>query len=383
MSNEPCMPRIAVIGTEGSGKTVLVVTLAARFADGGGRYFLEPMNRRTVRYTRSAFRALNGEADDGEARPPRWLPSTDPGTMQELEWVLHVDGQRRFAMRMTDAAGQDFRELFGEEAARTAGEATEPRRQLVAHVLQANIVILTVDLEDFVAERDADRRDTNEWTIKFAIDHLLGADEKKRALLVFTGKDRYAHYEKELGSWSAVAKKYLPVASRAAIEDGRVSVMAVSAVNDTQLDPSGANRYVPKRGFTSVGLEELLGWITAQAEQLPPPPDTPTPPPPPRAPPGPRRVPPWVFGAFFVGWFVWCQVLPYVGLGVWGKEPIHGRVTRKSPFPWGESTTSWEVVGERDVVALTPLGHLLALVLAAGGAWVLNDAMTEENARQT
>ena len=394
MSDGTGMPRIAVIGTEGSGKTVLVVTLAARFCDGDGRYFLEPMNRGTVRYTRSAFRTLNGEGDNGATRPPQWIPSTDPGTMRELEWVLHIDGEPRFSVRMTDAAGQDFRELFGEEAALSESEASEPRRQLVAHVRQANIVILTVDLEDFVAERDADRRDTNEWTIKFAIDHLLGADETKRALLVFTGRDRYAHYERALGSWTAVAKKYLPVASRAAIEDGRVSVMAVSAVNDTQLDPSGANRYVPKQGFTSVGLEELLAWIASQAEQI-------------QADASRQReasvkrsrsdeenannvererrarhwwrqVFPWVSGVFVVGWFISGWGLSYVGFGVWGKDPIYGPVTRK-PWPWSDPVTTREIVGQRDVCeGLTPLGNLLAIFLAAGGAWRVNRVMTEE-----
>lgn len=395
MTDESHVPRVAVIGTEGSGKTVLVVTLAARFCEGQSRYFLEPKNRATVRYMRAAFDTLNGKKG-----PPQWLPSTDPGTMCELDWDLHVDGKRRFAMRMVDAAGQDFRDLFGEEKAISNSGVTALQQHLVEFVKQADILILTVDLEDFVAETDADRRDTSEWTLKFAIDRLIGHDKRKRGILVFTGKDRYQQYEQELGSWTAVAKKYLPVASRAALDNGQVSVLAVSAVNETQLDPSGANRYVPKPGFTSVGLEELLDWIASQggevraeaqrlhddaqkaearrkkaisdAEKKT------------RSKAWWTKVLPKVFGAFVVGLIAWRQVLSFVGFGVYEMEPIRKPVkVWKGPFWDRREETEMQIVGHNNVcTGLSGFGNVLALGLASGVAWATKNAVAEQASGQ-
>jgi hypothetical protein len=395
MTREPHIPKVAVVGTEGSGKTVLVVTLAARFCEGQSRYFLEPKNRATVRYMRSAFDTLNGTKG-----PPQWLPSTDPGTMCELDWDLHVDGERRFALRMVDAAGQDFRDLFGEEKAISNAGVTPLQQDLVEFVKQADILILTVDLEDFVAETDADRRDTSEWTLKFAIDQLIGHDKRKRGILVFTGKDRYQQYEQELGSWTAVAKRYLPVASRTALDHGQVSVLAVSAVNDTQLDPSGANRYVPKPGFTSAGMEELLDWIAGQGGEV-------------RA--AVQRlhddaqkaeaerekavrdvenkqrwtvwwtkVLPKVFGAFVVSVIVWRQLLSFMGFGVWEKQPIREPVeVWKGIYGFRTKEIEMQIVGHRDVCTrLTGFGDVLALTLAGGVAWSTKNAITGQSSGQ-
>jgi len=254
---------VAFIGTEGSGKTVLLATLASRFSEHGSRHHMRAATKKTEQYARRAFDQLNGEYGT-----PNWVMSTDPGVMWELEWEILVEDNAVCTCRMIDAAGQDFRQLFGGDTALQEEQLAPPQRQLYRSVQNAGVLVLTVNLSDFVAEEDPERRLTNEWTLRFAIDRILKKYPQKRALLVFTGMNRYGEYLKKHGSWAEVAKEYLPGATKAAIAGKRLDVLAVSAVNETELDPNGGGQLIPRQGFTSTGLEELLGWIVRQVQVI-------------------------------------------------------------------------------------------------------------------
>lgn len=252
-------PKIAVIGTEGSGKTVFTVVLAHRFGlKTSTPIRLDPTSRKTQKFVRESFDLLNGTHG-----PPQWLGSTDPGTLFELEWNLYVGDARQFTLRLIDAAGQDFRLLFGEAAALQADTLNVVHRRLVEYAEDADILIVTVNLADFVGEPDADRRESSEWTLKFALDYLMNhGRQPKRVLLLFTQKDRYSRYNLLLGDWVKVAETYLP------IREGGFSVGAVAAVAETILDPSGESGPIPKPGFVSSGLTETLTWIFEQAQDV-------------------------------------------------------------------------------------------------------------------
>jgi hypothetical protein len=254
---------VAFIGTEGSGKTVLLATLASRFSEHGSRYHMRAATKKTEQYARRAFDQLNGVHGT-----PSWVMSTDPGVMWELEWEILVEDKEVCTCRMIDAAGQDFRHLFGDDMALQEEQLAPPQRRLYQSVQNAGVLVLMANLSDFVAEEDSERRLTNEWTLRFAIDRILKKYPQKRAVLVFTGMNRYGEYLKKHGSWAEVAKEYLPGATKAAIAGQRLDVLALSAVNETELDPHGGEQLIPKRGFTSTGLEELLGWIARQAQVI-------------------------------------------------------------------------------------------------------------------
>ena len=262
---------VAIVGTEGSGKTVLMVTLASRFSEHGSRYYMRAMTKKTEHYARHSFERLNGDFRDpatGERQPPGWVPSTDPGVMLDFLWNISLHSKPICDVRMVDAAGQDFRQMFGDDLALEEERLNPQQRKLYGYVRDSAIVILTVNLADFVGEEDSDRRATNEWALRFVVDHVLEKHPDKKGLLVFTGMHRYAHYLKEHGSWAEVAKRYLPGATKAALANQRLEVLAVSAVNETALDPHGGTQAVPNRNFTSTGLEELLGWLVTQVQRF-------------------------------------------------------------------------------------------------------------------
>ena len=98
------LPKIAIIGMEGSGKTVLMTVLAKRMSQLPNRqYYLDPQNARTLKYVEEMWYTLqNGH----------WPPSTPPGQLFELSWNFRVDSTQ-YELRLVDAAGQDMRLLFG------------------------------------------------------------------------------------------------------------------------------------------------------------------------------------------------------------------------------------------------------------------------------
>jgi hypothetical protein len=172
-----------------------------------------------------------------------------------------------------DGAGQDFRKLFGEEQALNCATLNENQRELLAFVQSASVVVLTVNLEDFLAEPDADRRLTTEWALRFPLDRILAASPRTQAALLFTGSKRYEAYLKAHRTWGDVAKVFLPGVTHNSLSSGQLTVLAVSAVNEVQLDPNGEASLVPSPGFSSSGLQDLLQWIDDAVRKY----DTPNP----------------------------------------------------------------------------------------------------------
>jgi hypothetical protein len=263
VTGSPYKPKVAVIGTEHSGKTVLITVLAAKYSNPAKGFHLNPQNKATYEYIERGFALLNGANG-----PPQWLPGTDPGTMTKLSWELMAPGHHPLGVRIIDGAGQDFREVFGNDD--DFATLPEPTKVLLKHVRRAEILVLTLDLDDFIDRKKDDRRRSSEWTLRGAFDRLAGKSRDKHIALVFTGVDRYRAELEKHGSWKAVAAAHVPPL-RAALDDPRLTVMGVAAVAETQLDPSGQSQYVPKPEFKSEGLEDLLGWIVAAAKLVKPP----------------------------------------------------------------------------------------------------------------
>ena len=255
----PAVANVAFIGTEGSGKSVLMVTLAAAYSVPGEVFYLRSRTKATEEYTRRGIALLQGAATS-----PQWLPSNDPGTCKELEWEMQVGGTTRCVIHVVDGAGQDFRALFGEEQALDNATLNETQRKLLAFVRSAAVVVLAVNLEDFLVdvEPNTDRRLTSEWALRFPLDQYLAASPRTQAALLFTGSKRYEAYLKTHGTWGDVAKKYLPSVIHSSLSSGQLTVLAVSAINEVQPDPNGEAHPVPALGFTSDGLQELLQWIS-------------------------------------------------------------------------------------------------------------------------
>lgn len=268
MSNEntaASSPSIAIVGLAGSGKTVLTVVLAKRLGkDNSTGILLEPNDPPTHKFVETCWdRLQNGQ----------WPESTAQGELNELNWTLRTGSGTECQVRLADLPGQDLQRLFeyGEINRLESLEATD-LRAVGEYCRDACIVIVLVNLKDFMGESDTERRAGNEGAIKAVVDYYLKPN--RRVFIAINQADLYEHAEKEAGGWEQLLKReafwIYQFVQRGCDWD------YVSAVWDTEPDDRVSEfsderipRRIPKRGFRSVNLRErLAGWLGAQAEQF-------------------------------------------------------------------------------------------------------------------
>lgn len=251
---------IALVGTEGAGKTVLVTCLAKQFQyrnDDG--VFLEPLTGATARYVEGIWETLSQQ---------EWPPSTPPGQQTDLRWRLHLGERESYELRLIDVAGQDLRLLFADERDEDAGSSV-PRNssvrlsELASYVRSAQVILFLLNLGDFIGEADAQKRISNQWSIKFALDDMYRHPMPRRCILVLTQMDRYEALVHKPGDWGTVLKKCVPHLYSAYLQGKKLQFVRVAAVSETVVvaDISGPPRRVPAARFHCRGFAVLVTWI--------------------------------------------------------------------------------------------------------------------------
>lgn len=254
--------QISIVGTEGSGKTVLSTVWAKRMSSRTDESFLNAQGMETSMYVEKAWHSLN----QGE-----WLPSTPPGQQFELQWNLHVHEQV-CPVKLIDAAGQDLRQLFSEGY--QSPNLSDQQRAILKYLQESSLVIIVVNLKHFTGESDYLKQRENELILKEVVD-MFAMDSKHQDLsIVFTAWDQYGGgVEKKYGSFLNYIQKELSTlynAARSARAAGDVvEFFKAAAVADTELKTreDGKTVRVPKPGFTSIGIDELSNWIIGSVQK--------------------------------------------------------------------------------------------------------------------
>ena len=256
------MAKIAIVGTRESGKTVLMTVLAKRYQTrNGDEPFLKAMNPQTMAFTEKNWHRLTVERD--------WPPLTPPGELLKLHWSLECGGQSH-EIHLVDFAGETFRTVFGKHT------LTDPQVRsqlggdplygpLLAYLDQADVVVLLVNLRDYVnAPPTAGGMDLmleNQWALRGSLDYLAPR-LKNHVAAVFTQIDQYAELVNNRKSWRDVMREHLPATQIADIYPD-LTCLGVSAITETELDasPGGEPFQRPAVNFQSWHLEELLSFL--------------------------------------------------------------------------------------------------------------------------
>ena len=251
------MKKVAIVGVEGSGKTVMLAGLGDLYTypDEEG-YMLVPKNFSTAAYVAEKIERM---------RRGEWPAATAGDEMQGLDWTLkrRVHGGRQRPEKVCevsflDFAGEVYRTAFGIGA----GDASlaEQAEELKRYVREADDLIVLINLRDVIVHGIRDRRVQEAmWITKAILDAALAEEDghkAPRAAIVLSQADSYEATIKECGGAKGVLQRHLPYV---AYDYEWVDVFAASAVDRTRLDDDG--NAVPAADFTSKGLLPIITWI--------------------------------------------------------------------------------------------------------------------------
>ena len=276
------MKKVAIVGVEGSGKTVMLAGLGELYArpDENG-YFLGPKNFQTASYVaQKILRMRRGE----------WPMATAEDVLQGLDWTLRQrqgEGQRPrdvCEVSCLDFAGEVYRYAFVRENATPTGLLDEVA-SLKAYIRNADDLIVLINLRDIIVRGEYDSRVQEAMWItnailSYALDEQSGR-RPPRAAIVLSQADSYADTIRSCGGPKGVLATYLP---HVASNYDWLDIMAVSAVDRTVLNDNGD--MVPAPDFRPTPLRMIMDWIRhGLHEPVPPrapqrrsaPPDNPSP----------------------------------------------------------------------------------------------------------
>ena len=254
------MKKVAIVGVEGSGKTVMLAGLGDLYTypDEEG-YFLSPKNFGTAAYVAEKIERM---------RKGEWPAATAGDEMQGLDWTLEWKDpsarrppEKICEVSFLDFAGEVYRTAFGIGAGDPS--LAEQAEELKRYVSEADDLIVLINLRDVIVHGVSDRRVQEAMWITNAIFDVALAEAEghtaPRAAIVLSQADSYADTIKDCGGALGVLRKYLPhVANRYDWLD----VFAASAVDKTKLDDDG--NVVPSADFTSKGLLPIMTWVRGE-----------------------------------------------------------------------------------------------------------------------
>ena len=252
------MKKVAIVGVEGSGKTVMLAGLGERYShpDEDG-YFLSPKNYATASYVAEKIERM---------RKGAWPVATAEDVMQGLDWTLkRRQGERQrpedvCEVSCLDFAGEVYRLAFGIRQGAIPDDLADEVSELKQYIRNADDLIVLINLRDVITNGLRDTRVqeamwiTNE-ILSYALDEK-GGRKVPRAAIVLSQADSYAETIKACRGPQGVLEKYLP---HVANDYSWLDILAVSAVDKTILDDNGNE--VPSPDFQSEELRAIMGWI--------------------------------------------------------------------------------------------------------------------------
>ena len=251
------MKKVAIVGVEGSGKTVMLAGLGELYShsDENG-YFLGPKNYQTASYVAEKIARM---------RRGEWPMATADDVMQGLDWTLrqrrgdHERPRDVCEVSCLDFAGEVYRAAFGIRQSAPPHLGDEVLK-LKDYIRAADGVIVLINLRDVIVRGEHEPRVQEAMWItngmlSVALEERSGR-KAPRAAIVLSQADSYAETIKACGGPKGVLAKYLPdVANNYYWLD----IMAVSAVDKTVLDDNG--NVVPAPDFQPTQLRMIMDWI--------------------------------------------------------------------------------------------------------------------------
>lgn len=263
------MPNIAIIGTNGAGKTVFITILARHLNERPVDDFVLDPEPKTFKYIEKNWRALNHW---------EWPGHTTAGNPVDLRWKFTLSmshGPVSGEMQVIDAPGHDIRSIFADDNVTALDAMPAAQKSLAEYCRDADVAVFVADLNDYIPKPDGEEVE-DETILKSAMDFLR--KHSKKYCLILTKEDLFRDFIAQEGGLESVAAKYLKSVYRSHLKSG-IPCFPISCVNKTETLVDGESiRTVPTPGFGSDGLEPFVEWLVASVGSMLPPPPPPPPP---------------------------------------------------------------------------------------------------------
>ena len=213
------MSKIAIVGCDASGKTVLISSLSDYYKAGrraGQSCIMVPADSLTRRYTDNLHRVMriNGE----------WPEATsDISVGTTLKWKLMRDGKELADLELLDFGGENFRYAFRNDGTEKNPEAVA---QLKDYIAGADFVVITVSMDKMVRnltpslyrelengdieyDRDAEAQWVTEGLLRMVAAKI--ASDPPGVVVALTQADKHRKELEEHGGAKALFEKCWPM----------------------------------------------------------------------------------------------------------------------------------------------------------------------------
>ncbi len=255
------MYKVAIVGVEGSGKTVMLAGLGEFYSHPDEKgYFLEPKNFKTYSYVKDMIARM---------RKGEWPSATAEDVMRGLDWTIKRGrgvGQKPEVvgeLSCLDFAGEVYRAAFGIKSEAKGGEndseLSKQVKELGTYIWTADAILVLINLRDVIVNGFRDLRVQEAmWITNAILNDVLGNDAKSgpRAAIVLSQADSYADTIRACGGEKEVLRRYLPHVYN---NYSWLDVFSVSSVDRTVPDNDG--NQVPAKDFTMTGLKPIMDWV--------------------------------------------------------------------------------------------------------------------------
>ena len=254
------MRKIAIVGADGSGKTMLMAVLGTQLEvpDKTGR-MLSAKDQATFTTVKQTM---------GLIRNGHWPEATKKDTSSVLRWDLcHMQNNR--LQRDAELEVLDYASELYQLACETHLKAEAPRYReeielLRNHLTAADKVFLLINLKEIINSNETNPRTLEMlWVTKGILDFLAESRHIGRVTLVFTQVSSYRETLTACGGERSAYVKYLPHLYPHYPE---LPVLAVSSVNEVIVGDDGCE--VPAPNFTSTGLDDFLEAIDVAVHNM-------------------------------------------------------------------------------------------------------------------
>jgi hypothetical protein len=245
------MGKVAIVGVEGSGKTVLMASLAECYGSiSGDEPYLMPENQAAYLFMKQVPHRLRVDR--------QWPGATGIDALRTMKWTLRLGQQVLQKIEMLDYPGELYRIAFGERSAEEVAAHRAELDEFLIHLTDADTLIVLFNLADGDNQGASERNAETVWITRGIFDFAEKLSSLKRQFLVFTQADRYATALEEAGGAEGLFAQKLPMLK---VLHPNLPVMAVSAVGG--MDGEGR----PLTGYSAQGCRDVMRAILAEQDQ--------------------------------------------------------------------------------------------------------------------